>query len=345
MLRGKGFVYSLLDDPVTTLDLGSLPASSGDTKTISFSSEDVPDFRIEKVKLVPAFAAAWIASDHKSLTLTLSSDAQWGLQAGELVLGTNVAQEPIEKIDVKVNVLGTIRPSDNPYALGSLRTNNNNVITVPLTSMDGKPFKVGKISLDRIAGDVSVGKCVNDRPGCRLVTLKLSKNQPTGNLGSQMHVELPDYNKTLTVGFWGILLKPDTKVIDLNKEQEESEEGAKSKVADAPVDFSKALKKTMAPPSMPPADPPGKGPVLRWSVANEQTLYGYLIYRAEHEDGPWQRVNERIIPVLGHDDAPSDYAWRDTSAVKGKTYWYFIKTLANNGSKQKLTEAHKVVAH
>ena len=99
-----------------------------------------------------------------------------------------------------------------------------------------------------------------------------------------------------------------------------------------------------APPTRPP-DPPGTGPVLRWSVANEQTLYGYLIYRAEHENGPWQRVNERIIPVLGHDDAPSDYAWRDTSAVKGKTYWYFIKTLANNGSKQKLTEAHKVVAH
>lgn len=345
MLRGTGFVYSIFDNPTTKLDIGAVEPDSPKIMIIKFHSDDAPGFRVSQVTSLPPFAVADIAKDHSIVKVGVSADSQWGLQHGEMVLATNEKDEPKVVVQLSANVLGSVRPSDNPYALGVLRTNVDNVISVPLTSMDGKPFKVGKITLDRIAGDVSVGPCVNARPGCRLVSLVLSKDQPTGNLGSQMHIELPDYHKTLTVGFWGVLLKPDTKIIDLDKAQDETAKGAKSKAVDGPVDFGKALKKSSTPPVLPPADPPGDGPVLRWSVANEQSLYGYLIYRAEHKDGPWQRVNDKIIPVLGHDDATSEYAWRDTSAVKGKTYWYFIKTLGNNGTKARLTGVQKVVAH
>ncbi len=345
LVRGSAFVYTVLDEPATKLELGTIAVGSGEQREHVFQSSDVTNFRITKVISTPKFVAIKLGGDGKKLTVGLSEEAQWGMQSGFLRLATNVHDEPEIRLLVTANVLGDVRPADNPYSLGVLRTNNDNHVAVQVSSVDGKPFKIGSISLDRISGTVKVSSCTSELPDCKLIDLKISKKQPTGNLGSQMHIHLPDRGKTLTVGLWGILLSPTTEVRDLNKAQEAASEGAKSKAVTGKMDITKVLKSAMRPPARPPANPPGQGPILRWSVANEQPLYGYLIYRADQKDGPWRRVNDEIIPVLGHDDAESSYAWRDTSATAGQTYWYFIKTLANDGTKKRLTEAQKVVAH
>lgn len=341
----SGFVYSELNSVQPKLQFGTVDLNRPKREQISLRSDDSPEIRATSVLAAPEFIQVKAAKGGQEITARVQPSSDWGLQSGVVLVAINSKFEPRVQIPVTANVHGRVIPADNPYALGVLRTNQENQITVQLTSQDDKPFRIAEVSLNKLSADWRVLPCSPARIGCKLLELTLKPNQPVGFIaGAALATILPD-DIRLTIGFQGLLLPPEAKIQSLDKAQEDPEEGAKSKVADAPVDFSKALKKTMAPPSLPPPDPPGTGPVLRWSVANEQTLYGYLIYRAEHEDGPWQRVNERIIPVLGHDDAPSDYAWRDTSAVKGKTYWYFIKTLANNGSKQKLTEAHKVVAH
>ncbi|MGA7297681.1 MAG: hypothetical protein WBW92_09245, partial [Rhodanobacteraceae bacterium] len=194
-------------------------------------------------------------------------------------------------------------------------------------------------------GDVALERCVPAALGCKLISFRVSDEQETGKLNGSVVVTFPDFGSTLSIPVSGLVISHDSKVIDLAKPAGDRASGRKSEVSDAPADFSKVLQKVTAQPILPPSDPPGKGPVLRWSVENEQPLFGYLVYRSEHKDGPFLRVNDEIIPVLGHDDAASMYAWRDTSAVKGKTYWYFIKTLANDGTKKRLTEAQKVVAH
>ena len=94
-----------------------------------------------------------------------------------------------------------------------------------------------------------------------------------------------------------------------------------------------------------PATPPGNGPLLRWSVANEKPIYGYLIYRADREDGPYVRINESIVRAeRAATGTVGKYAWRDNSAESGKTYWYSIGTIRNDGAREDLTSKQKVVA-
>ncbi|MGB8717222.1 MAG: hypothetical protein WCD66_12820, partial [Rhodanobacteraceae bacterium] len=182
--------------------------------------------------------------------------------------------------------------------------------------------------------------------GCRSLELHVSADQPPGFVNGKMSIKLPDFDQILDVRITGILTRPAPE------SKPDTADKPPTATADAKGRAGQGSKASGYTPkirsesiSLAPPDPPGRGPALRWSVANEKPLYGYLIYRADRKDGPWRRVNDEIIPVLGHDDAESSYAWRDTSATAGQTYWYFIKTLANDGTKKRLTEAQKVVAH
>jgi hypothetical protein len=44
------------------------------------------------------------------------------------------------------------------------------------------------------------------------------------------------------------------------------------------------------------------------------------------------------------DGVTSTYAWRDDSAVSGKTYWYYIGLLNRDGTKQQLSGPQAVKA-
>lgn len=341
----SGFSYSILDRSSSKIDFGVVDAGYEAPHTISIMSSDVVGLKVEDILSQPDFTTASLSHDGQSISVAVKPDAPWGLVSGDVILELNNGRQPRVHVPVTADVHGRVIPSDNPYALGVLRTNAQNQVAVRLTSRDAKAFMVDQVKFERLQATWRIQPCIPDSIGCKLLLVTLDKKQSRGFVAGLAHVHILPDDKTLTVGFEGLLLSPDTKIHSLDSGQKEAQAGAKSRVKDAPVDFSRALKKTTAPPVLPPSDPPGHGPVLRWSVANEQPLYGYLIYRAEHKDGPWQRVNGKIIPVLGHDDSASQYAWRDTSAEKGKTYWYFIKTLANNGAKTKLTTPHKVLAH
>ncbi len=93
-----------------------------------------------------------------------------------------------------------------------------------------------------------------------------------------------------------------------------------------------------------PSAPAGRGPLLKWSVAHEGAVYGYAIYRADAESGPFVRVSKETLRTSDDDDQGSDYRWRDTSAEPGKTYWYYVAALQNDGHKRKLSDPQKVVA-
>lgn len=92
-------------------------------------------------------------------------------------------------------------------------------------------------------------------------------------------------------------------------------------------------------------NPAGEGPLMKWQAAYEYNVYGYEIYRASEEGGPYARINEKIVPVL--DDSAqvgSIYRWRDNSAVSGETYWYYIGLVKANGIKSVLSNPQKITA-
>jgi len=74
-------------------------------------------------------------------------------------------------------------------------------------------------------------------------------------------------------------------------------------------------------------------------------MYGYAIYRGDAVDGPFTRLNESIVKAHNEGDgATASYQWRDTSASKGKEYWYYITIFNSNGTKRQLTGPQKVTA-
>ena len=84
--------------------------------------------------------------------------------------------------------------------------------------------------------------------------------------------------------------------------------------------------------------PAGSGPLLSWTVQNEQQLYGYIVYRADSEDGSMRRVSDSIIRTLSTQDGVHvEYYWRDTKAEPGHTYWYQIGTVNQRDIRGDLT--------
>lgn len=334
----RGFVYSPIDPADLTMDLGPVEAGDSTPSVLGLSSEDSPKFAVATIEEAPEFVRTDL-KEGSSLQVQLSDKARWGLNSGEVVLRLAGVEQKIAKVMVTADVLGTVRPAQNPLSLGVIRRGPDQGFGVRLIAMDDKPLRVGAVSYEMgLKASSEVEACPNEGEACRMLNIRIDPEQRTGNLASRVVVELPDYKQTLAIGLSGVLLDPDVGVRTLDEPPERSNQAAPA----AGADIMKALQQKAAERLPPPADPAGEGPVLRWAVAHERNLYGYLIYRADAEDGPWQRVNDQIIPVLGQSDATSQYAWRDTTAEKDRDYWYFIKTLARDGRKEKLTLPRKV---
>ncbi|MCU7375998.1 hypothetical protein PEC18_35730 [Paucibacter sp. O1-1] len=167
-----------------------------------------------------------------------------------------------------------------------------------------------------------------------------------------MLVELPGKKRTLPIDAWGLAIRKETKVVSMEEEMAKASKASATSgalpaggqsAATAGGKFTDQVKKAVATANVPP-DQAGTGPLLRWEVANESSIYGYGIYRASQESGPFSRVNADIIRKVSVDGSGSSYAWRDNSAVSGQTYWYYIGAIHHTGKKEKLGEPAKVVA-
>jgi hypothetical protein len=251
-------------------------------------------------------------------------------------------------ISVTAEVHGAIAPAANPISLGIISANREQkFILTELREKDGKKFQVGSIRVDGIAGSAQVVPCMKISEGCTALQLTVSERQGPGMTRAKVIVDLPDYKKTLTVDVEGFLLAQQPA----GKNQKDE------KIADAPADTSKSLVSDGAKPPEHPVQiavdagrhaalpaPAGAGPLLKWSIGDERAVYGYQIFRADRESGPFVLATVPAIRAQSNDLAGSAYEWRDMSAEKGNTYWYYIGVVYNSGQKQQLTGPQKTVA-
>lgn len=345
MIQVKSFGMSVLDQYRPSMDFGVVRlGASVAPKTLPLSSHAVSDFRLTKVLEAPAFVTADIAADGQSLTVIPKPGKQWGPRTGYVQVGLSTPSQKAAWIKVDVNIQGQVVPDFPVVQMGLVRQGNQNGFVVPVRSADGKPFSINEPTIEGFKGGVQTGECVPVADGCKLLTINIASDQQTGRLNGEILLRFPEYEATLYIPVSALLISKETKVLDLDEPKPEDTGTGKSEAVTGPVDIGEALKKAVAPAKVKPPEPPGKGPVLRWQVGNQQTLYGYLIYRANAAEGPFVRVNDEIILVKDPQDT-NYYAWRDTTAEPGKTYWYYVSTLATNGQKQQLSGAQKVVAN
>ncbi|MFQ5454664.1 MAG: fibronectin type III domain-containing protein [Nitrospirota bacterium] len=71
--------------------------------------------------------------------------------------------------------------------------------------------------------------------------------------------------------------------------------------------------------------------ILRWTTASEHDNEGFNIYRKTSADGPLMRLNSSLIPSKGGLTSSSEYYFTDTTAERGKTYYYRIEDIDIHG--------------
>jgi hypothetical protein len=335
------FALSVLDDPKPKADLGTVNTNAPPpTKTVSLSSREIPDFQIARIVEVPDFATAKILSDGHTVSIAGNPAASWGRHEGLVKVALNSTVQPQAWIAVTADIHGDVIPSQNPVDLGLFR-NSKVAFMVQMKSRDGKPVKLGKVSIEGIQATLAKEPCAGAQQGCEQIKATVKAFPAMGRMVGKLLVELPDFHRQLPIDVFGWYLPEDVKTRSFEDAMQK-----KSSAEPPPLDLKSALKKSTEAAPPPLADPPGHGPLLKWQVSNENNIYGYLVYRGDAENGPFLRVNKDIVRVdAGKGDGiTSTYAWRDDSATPGKTYWYYIGLLNRDGTKQQLSGPQAVKA-
>lgn len=347
--EAKGFVNNILDVPNPELDYGvvdllkDLPELS-----VELTSREVENFLVERIISAPPYIEAKLSSDRRTLEARVKRDAPWGVYGKDrIILETNSSHQRRVSVRVKADFHGEIVPASNPFSLGYMRTNSKNEYLIRLSSRTGRAFDVGAIDLEGFKGSAAVVPCQVARKDCKQIRLLVSSDQATGVLSGVLRLNLAEYGKSIPIYVWGMLLKPETKIVDLAEEMEKTNSLKDASDGNSPprnVDIKSVLRDSVRPRPVAEDPPPGNGPLVKWTVANEDLLYGYLIYRSESEAGPFLRANKNIIHVHDQFGKGLPYQWRDESVVSGRTYWYYVGTISRSGEKAQLTTAQKVVA-
>jgi hypothetical protein len=339
------FALSILDEPRLQVDFGAIKADDKtEPKTMTIASSEDTGLRIKRILEVPEFVHAQISGDGRSVELQVDSKKHWGSRSGNVKLALSSSVQTQAWIDVKANVVGEVAAIADPYNLGVVRTGQAHDFVLQVSSVHKKPFTIQSLKLDGFKAKLGSKPCASGDATCKLVELHLDADVPPGFLRGVISAELPEFGVTLPIHVGGLVVRADAKIEPLDKHINEDGEKAHSTAA-ANENLATALKKVVQGPDKPNEDavPAGSGPLLKWTVGNGQVLYGFQIFRGDNENGPFARIDKETIKASTDGDDVK-YQYRDNTAVSGKTYWYYIGTVYNDGHKQQLTGPQKVVA-
>jgi len=81
-----------------------------------------------------------------------------------------------------------------------------------------------------------------------------------------------------------------------------------------------------------------------WTTASEENNFGYDVYRAISEKGPFEKLTK--TPILGNGTTleTHNYEFADDGIDPCKDYWYYVESIATDGSREKFTPVFHVPA-
>lgn len=85
-----------------------------------------------------------------------------------------------------------------------------------------------------------------------------------------------------------------------------------------------------------PDEPAGQPIIIRWSTETEVNTAGFNVYRSESEDGPWLKINPRLIPASPDPLRGGSYVFTDTNVIAGTAYWYELEEVELGGQATRL---------
>ena len=91
----------------------------------------------------------------------------------------------------------------------------------------------------------------------------------------------------------------------------------------------------------PAASPKPLNNTIKWSTASEVENFGYDVFRGDKEEGPFTKLNAKIIAGAGTVDEPRYYQYVDETIEVGKEYWYYVESVSLAGVREKFTPVFK----
>ena len=81
-----------------------------------------------------------------------------------------------------------------------------------------------------------------------------------------------------------------------------------------------------------------------WTTASEEENFGYDVYRGDNEKGPFVKLTKQ--PLLGNGTTleTHKYEFADDAIDPCKDYWYYVESIATDGTREKFTPVFHVPA-
>ena len=77
---------------------------------------------------------------------------------------------------------------------------------------------------------------------------------------------------------------------------------------------------------------------VAWESSTENGLFGWIVYRSEHNGGAARRVNDLLVPAIGDGDGPVSYQYLDEGVNAGRTYYYRLVGVTHDGLTKEVPE-------
>jgi hypothetical protein len=90
-----------------------------------------------------------------------------------------------------------------------------------------------------------------------------------------------------------------------------------------------------------PAEAPHN--TLTWKT-NDVSNFGYDIYRAESEDGPFVKINARPVPGTLMPGKVQTFGYEDRAIDPRRDYWYYVECITLAGERLRFTPTLKAPA-
>ncbi len=231
--------------------------------------------------------------------------------------------------------------------------------TLELESRAGRPFEIERADDPAGLVQAAVFPCAQERPDC--AALGLTVDDPVkGSLNGTILVYVKGVEEPIPLTFSGIVVGAETvvKKVELREEPpgaqpwppDAAQEGTGQPVDKAPHAESPAGSGQAA------VSPPGEGPqggsptalppasaalprqaVLKWVTRHDAEVYGYLVYRSTRREGPFTRVNARIVPAAGGEGEEHAYVFVDRDVEESTAYFYYLDLVTRGGSKKRFS--------
>ena len=82
---------------------------------------------------------------------------------------------------------------------------------------------------------------------------------------------------------------------------------------------------------------------LRWKT-NDVSNFGYDVYRAESEGGPFVKVNAQPVPGTLKPGKVQTFEYEDDAVDPRRDYWYYVESISLTGERMKFTPTLKAPA-